>query len=160
MNFPAIIVSTFLMFSSGIAYSQDYRPSLYVGGYVRHAKPTPRTHEGNMGYYAFSVEFMGKSNRYDIGIGSYVDSYGLRSYNIFSDISTERFTYQYFRPLLGACCSYKGSEYNSTSMKLLCFPLVKLRFGGVGGPFAKVTAIPHIGTLTNGLFFVEYGYQW
>ena len=113
-----------------------------------------------MDYLGFSVEYKTDGKRFDTGIGTYIDSYDKRSYNVFSDISDERFIYGNFRPLLGFYCSYKGRGYDTSSMKLLCFPLLKFRVGGDDGLFTKITAIPHIGTITNGLISAEFGYKW
>ena len=67
---------------------------------------------------------------------------------------------KYITPVLAANCSYKGRSHNNDSMRIICSPPLSLRLGTEKGIFGYFTAVPKVGTLTNGLFMLELGYRF
>ena len=138
-------------------FSKDY--SLYFLGVVKHGKPTKKTHEGNMEYLAIS-----KWNRYNLfniesGIGTYIDSYSLRAYTFFNNISYEKYNFWIFEPMIGTIIQYKGIKYDSNKRKPMITPSLKLRVGKKDGFFLNIMVVPKIKKLTNGFYTFEVGYR-
>lgn len=155
---PLLIIP--LLFLAPTFAHGEVKHSIYFVGYVRHLKPTPETHQGDMNFLGYSMELRKNEWQFEPGINTYIDSYGKRSYSVFTDISHEAYAYPYFRPLLGLSCMYKGTDYGSDKMAAQCFPLLKFRIGEETKLFANITPVPRIGDLTNGFFAVELGYKW
>ncbi|MEH6639336.1 MAG: hypothetical protein V7717_08695 [Porticoccaceae bacterium] len=82
--------------------------SFYFLGLNHHAKPTPRTVEGNMHYVGYSREYEKDNWDFENGVNTYVDSYGQQSYTIFSRVSHDSYKTKYVVPEVSLNCSYKG----------------------------------------------------
>jgi len=134
--------------------------TLYPFGYIKHRQPTPLSHEGNVEYLAVSKEVKKGNWSFDTGFGSYIDSYGKRSYIAFSDVGHQDFRIGILQPTISLNCQYKGEDYGSDEMRLICSPPLKFRLGRVDGPVLKITPVPKIGTLTNGVISFEFGYKF
>jgi hypothetical protein len=134
--------------------------TFYLYGYVNHFEPTPRTNQGNMRYFGLSRELRRDKWRFDTGFATYVDSYRVRSYSVFSDISHDDYALRYLRPMLSLQCQSKGHTYSSEERQFLCFPLPKLRIGGDAGPLVNISGTPKVGKLTNGFAVAEFGIRW
>ena len=113
-----------------------------------------------MEYLALSKDFRKGNWMFETGAGTYIDSYHLRSYMVFSNVSHDRFTYSWFKPMLSLTCSYKGKELNNDTRETICAPLPKLRIGKGKGLFANMTYIPKYKEITNGFIGVEFGYKF
>lgn len=134
--------------------------NFYFLGLNKHAEPTPRTVEGNMNYVGYSREYQKDDWGFENGVNTYEDSYGQQSYTIFSRLSHDRYKTKYLRPVISFNCSYKGRNYTSDDMKLICTPPVSFRVGTDKGIFAHITAVPKLGSLTNGFIMAEIGYRF
>jgi hypothetical protein len=134
--------------------------NIYFLGLDHHASPTPRTVEGNMNYVAYSREYEKEEWGFENGVNTYEDSYGQQSYTIFSRVSHDRYRTKYVVPVVSFNCSYKGKNYTSDDMKLLCTPPVSFRIGADRGFFTYITAVPKLGNLTNGFIMAEFGYRF
>ena len=150
-----------LLFSTS-SYAEDFLKdyNVYFFGLVKHFEPTDKTNEGNMQYFAVSKSFTSEKWTYEGGVGTYKDSYNMRSYILFANILNDDYRYGIFQPLIGLQVSYKGVDYVSDDMKVIAFPTLKLRVGAKDGFFADIMAIPKIGTITNGVVSVEFGYSF
>ena len=155
-----LLIFTFLIHTS--LYAEDFTKdvSVYFFGLVKHFEPTDMTNEGNMQYFAVSKSITPEKWTYEGGVGTYKDSYSIRSYIIFANISNDEYRYGIFQPLLGLQIAYKGVDYISDDMQVIAFPTLKLRIGKKTGFFADIMAIPKVGTLTNGVASVEFGYKF
>jgi len=151
-------ISAIFLLIPGFAIGQESQ-SIYFAGYVRHFEPKPETHEGNMSYLGYSKEYRSDNWRFEPGIATAIDSYSLRSYSVFVDISHNNFQFSYVRPMLSLNCMYKGSSYDHKNMSLQCYPFVKFRVGG-DKFFANITPVPQVKGVTNGLIAIEFGYRW
>ncbi|HJV25596.1 MAG TPA: hypothetical protein VJ673_07905 [Aromatoleum sp.] len=140
-------------------HAEEYG-SIYFYGYLKHADPKPTAHEGGMDLFGLSKELHSGPYQFDTGIKTYVDTYGKRSYAIFSNVSHENFRYGLFTPMLGLTCTYKGEDYGSDKMRVYCLPLPVLRIGEKKGLFADLSALPHVGHYTNGWASLELGVKW
>lgn len=129
-------------------------------GFVKHAKATPLTHEGNMDYISIGRTEHYKNLDFENGIGTYMDSYHKRSYTLFSNISNSKIRSKYIQPVIGLNCSFKGVDYKSDKRKWKCSPPLKIRAGSQEGLFAYITPVPKIGKLTNGLLVTEVGLRF
>lgn len=156
--YRVIVLLSITSLTCGCSHLDGY--SIYPFGWVKHFEPQGETNEGNIEYLAISKELKKGKWRFDTGAGTYVDSYNLRSYGIFSDISHERFTWKWFTPIVSLVCTYKGVEYGSDEMRIKGGPLPKLRFGRDTGVFIKVSGIPRVEGLTYGFVMSEFGYKF
>ena len=136
------------------------RNSFYFYGYVHHLEPTPETNQGNMKYFGYARTIPYEKWRFETGFATYVDSYRVRSYAVFSDVSHEDYSWAYVRPALSLQCQSKGREYTSDERQFICFPLPKIRFGADSGPFVNISGAPKLGDLTNGFVVAEFGFKW
>lgn len=134
--------------------------SLYFAGFNKHAEPTPRTNEGNMGFVGYSRDYEKDDWNFETGVSTFVDSYHQQSYMAFSNVTHDEYQSRHFAPVLSLNCAYKGDSYTSDSMKLICAPPLSLRIGKQLGFFGLVTPVPKIGTLTNGFVSVLFGYRF
>lgn len=129
-------------------------------GFVKHARPTPQTHEGNMDYMSIGRTNHYKNFDFENGIGTYMDSYNKHSYVLFSNVSNNKIRSKYINLAIGLHCSFKGVDYGSDKRKWVCSPPLKVRVGSKKGLFAYITPIPKIGSLTNGLLAIESGLRF
>jgi len=139
--------------------AEGWRNTIYFYTYIKHFEPTPETNE-NLKWIGYSRTFQREKWRFVTGAATYVDSYSVRSYAVFSDISHDDFRLSWVRPALSAQCHYKGRDYGSTERQFYCFPVPKLKFGGDEGLMANLAAVPKLGKITNGWASLELGYQW
>jgi len=147
------------VFSGSVVQAEEYG-TLYVYGYLKHFNPRPTVHEGGMELLGFSKELHHGLFQFDTGANTYVDSYGKRSYSVFSDISHADFNYGILTPVLGLTCTYKGADYDSDRMQTYCLPVPKVRIGEKTGVFANLAGLPKVGSYTNGWLALELGYKW
>lgn len=136
---------------------KDY--NLYFFGIVKHFEPTPNTHEGNMDYFAISKTYSYKAYRFETGLGTFIDSYSIRAYRLFVNISHMEYKWGVITPMLGLDCYSKGKEYTSNKRQNICSPSVKLRVGEENGLFVNIMPVPKIKGLTNGFISIEFGYK-
>ena len=134
--------------------------SIGFAGVVKHAKPTPKTNEGNMNFLSYAKDYKHNDWKFENGIGTYKDSYHQQSFMLFSNISHDKTNTRYLQPTLGLNCTYKGTSHNNDKMKVLCSPPIKFRTGYHKGLFAYITPVPKIKGLTNGLISMEVGYKF
>ena len=154
-----LLISMFLITN---LYSAEWWKgvSLYPFGIVKHFEPVEETYEGNMEYFAISQTYTNEDWGFEVGGGTFIDSYEVRSYRIFTNISYKEFTWGFFTPLLAIDFYSKGEKYNSDNRKQFVTPSLKLRFGYEDGIFITVQPVPKIKTLTNGFVAVEFGYKF
>jgi hypothetical protein len=134
--------------------------SVEFAGVVKHAKPTPKTNEGNMHYLAYAQDYKHNAWNFENGIGTYKDSYHQQSFMLFSNVSHDKVKTKYLQPTIGLNCTYKGTSHNNDKMKVVCSPPIKFRIGEHKGFFAYITPVPKIKGLTNGLVSKEVGYKF
>jgi hypothetical protein len=154
------IMLGFLMAWGQAAAEDGALNSIYFAGFVQHAKSRPETNNGNVDFLAFSRDFKRNDWHFDTGVGTFVDTFHQRSYALFTNITHDRLRWGMVRPMLTLTCMYKGDDYDSDKMKVLCIPPVKFRIGDDDGLFANLMALPKIGNLTNGLYSLEIGYRF
>ena len=155
------IFTIYILLATNLYASDTFKGvTLYPFAYVKHAKPTPRTNEGNMDYFAISKEFSKDKWTFDTGAGTFIDSYSLRSYKVFTNISHKDFSWRFFRPLLALEYFYKGDSYTTNEMHQLVYPSLKLQIGEEDGLVMNIQPVPKIGTLTNGFIAVAVGYKF
>ena len=142
----------------GCSHLEGY--SVYLFGWVKHFDPKKETNDGNIEYLAISRELKKENWRFNTGAGTYVDSYNLRSYGIFSDISHERLRWKWVTPIVSMVCTYKGVEYGSDERRIKLGPMLKLRLGQDTGVFMTVTGMPKLEGLTDGFVMSEFGYRF
>lgn len=134
--------------------------SIYPFGIVKHFEPVDETYEGNMEYFAISKTFKNEDWSFELGGGTFIDSYALRSYSIFTNISYQEYTWGIFTPLLSIDFYYKGEEYNSDNREPIIAPGLKFRFGYEDGIFITIQPVPKIKNLTDGFIAVGFGYKF
>ena len=134
--------------------------SIYPFGIVKHFEPEEETHEGNMEYFAISKTFDYEDWCFEAGGGTFLDSYEVRSYKIFTNISHMDYTWGIFTPMLAIDLYSKGKEYSSDKRTQIIAPSFKLRIGDKDGLFMNIQPIPKVGDLTNGFVAVEFGYKF
>ena len=113
-----------------------------------------------MEYLALSKDYKKGNWLFETGAGTYIDSYYLRSYMVFSNVSHDRFTYNWIKPMVSLTCTYKGKELNNDARETICAPLPKIRIGKHKGLFSNITYIPKYKELTNGFIGIEFGYKF
>lgn len=137
--------------------------NLYFTGSVKHfntLNTASDVKEGNMELLALSKDYKKGNWMFETGFGTFIDSYHIRSYMFFSNVSLDRFTYNWFKPILSLGCTYKGKEHHSDKRKIICASLPRLRIGKHKGLFTNVTLIPKYKKLTNGFIGIEFGYKF
>lgn len=154
-----ILILFILMMTLSFAEDNE-KQSIFFAGYLKHRQPIPQTHEGFISFLGYSREYTKNKWKIEPGINTYVDSYSLRSYTAFVDISNDAYAYKYFRPILNLSLMYKGIGYNSDEMRVKLIPLVKFRIGGDTKLFANIIPVPPVGNDTNGFVAIEFGYKW
>lgn len=144
-----------------LSFAQDKeKQSIFFAGYLKHRQATPMTHEGFISFLGYSREYTKDKLKIEPGINTYVDSYSIRSYTAFVDISHDTYAYAYFRPILNLSMMYKGIGYSSDEMRLKFTPMVKFRIGGDTKLFINIVPVPPIRNTTNGFLAMEFGYKW
>lgn len=157
----ALLAAPFLLLAATGAAAQENPAwnTLYFYTAVHHFKPTPETNE-NLKWIGYSRALQRDKWRFTNGAATYVDSYSVRSYMVFTDISHNDYAWQWFRPALSAQCHYKGRDYGTKDRQFYCFPVPKLKFGGERGLMANLAGMPKVGSITNGWVTLEFGWQW
>ncbi len=159
MKPPAALALVALLAAAPEAFPQA-RNTAYFYGYVNHLEPTPETNQGNMKYFGYARTYPFGKWRFDNGFATYVDSYRLRAYSVFSDVTHEDYGFAYVRPAVSLQCQSKGRAYFSNERQFICFPLPKIRFGADEGLVLNVSGAPKLGKLTNGFVVAEFGFKW
>ena len=134
--------------------------SFYFAAWVEHIHPGPGDRSGYMEYLGYSKDLRNGLWHFDTGATTFIDSYRQRSFSIFSNVSSDRFVYGYFRPTVELVCAYKGTSINSNKRAIFIFPLPMVRIGAATGLFADVAAVPPLGSLTSGWVGAEFAYKW
>ena len=157
---PRAALALTLLLAVPTALAFESRDIFYFYGYVKHFEPTPRTNEGNMKYLGYAREFPYGKWRFTSGGATYVDSYRVRSYSVFSDVSHDDVAFGILRPALSLQCQSKGRNYTSQDRQFICFPLPKVRIGADDGFLMNVSGAPKLGKLTDGFVVAEFGFKW
>lgn len=157
MKLVLFIATLFL--AQPLAHGAEHQ-SIYFASFVHHFQSQAGTRNGSMDNIGYSAEYKIDQWQIEPGISTFIDSYNLRSFSAFADISHERLAYPYYRPLLSLTCVYKGVEYGSDARAVACYPFIKLRIGGDSKFFANIAPIPHVRGVTNGFIAIEFGYKW
>lgn len=154
-----LIISLFVITN---LYSTDMFKgvSLYPFGIVEHLEPVEETYEGSMKYFAISKTFDYEDWCFEAGGGTFIDSYEVKSYRIFTNISHKDYRWGIFTPMLAIDFYSKGEEYSSDKRKQIIAPGFKLRIGDEDGLFMNIQPVPKISDLTNGFIAVEFGYKF
>ena len=154
-----VIISLFLTTNT---YSVDMFKgvSLYPFGIVKHFEPVEETYEGNMKYFAISKIIDYEDWCFEIGGGTFIDSYELRSYRVFTNISHKDYTWGILTPMLAIDFYSKGEEYGSDKRTQIIVPSFKLRVGDEEGLFMNIHPVPKISDITNGFIAIEFGYKF
>ena len=97
---------------------------------------------------------------FDTGVNTYIDSYYVRSYTLFSNISYENYRYKIVTPMIEIGITNKGKDYDTSKRQTYCFVIPKVRIGARDGIFVDLSGLPKIGDITNGWLAIELGYQW
>lgn len=155
---PILILS--ILFLSLSFVQGEEKQSIFFAGYLNHRQPIPQTNEGLINLLGYSREYANDKWKVEPGINTYIDSYSLRSYTAFVDISHDTYAYKYFRPILNLSLMYKGVGYSSDEMRVKLIPMLKFRIGGDTKLFANIIPVPPIDDETNGFVAVEFGYKW
>ena len=134
--------------------------SIYFFGYLKHVVNDSRNKEGYMELIGYSRELCYGNFIFDTGVNTYVDSYDVRSYSLFSNVSYENFQYKIVTPMLEMGVTYKGKDYDTSEMQTYPFVIPKIRIGAGSGLFADLSGLPKIGDITNGWVALELGYKW
>ncbi len=156
MRATAAALALLLAATPAVAESPN---TLYFYTWIHHFEPTPETNE-TLKWVGYSRKLQHDKWRFDTGLSTYVDSYSVRSYAVFTDVSYDDFRLPLVRPALSLQCHYKGRDYGSTERQFYCFPMPKLKFGADDGFMANLAAVPKLGDITNGWVLLELGYQW
>lgn len=144
---------------SPAAHADDYW-SVYFYGYLKHVDRHPGFREGGMDFYGFSKETSYDAFQFDSGANTFIDSFGKRSFSVFSDVSHANYRYGMFTPMLRLVCIKKGSGFDTERMHTDCYPVPKIRIGARSGVFADVTLIPQLGDYADAMGLIEFGYKW
>ncbi len=134
--------------------------SIVFFGYVKHVVNDSRNKEGYMAPIGYSRELCYGKFAFDTGVITYVDSYNVRSYALFSNVSYEGFHYGIMTPMVEIGITYKGKDYDTNEMQTYPFIIPKVRIGARDGFFADFSGLPKIGDITNGWVALELGYKW
>lgn len=155
----------FLTFST-VAYAGENcdvsrgKNSIYFFGYLKHVVNDSRNKEGYMELFGYSREFCYGKIIFDTGVNTYIDSYDIRSYSLFSNVSYEDFHYKIVTPMLEIGVTYKGKDYDTSEKQTYPFVIPKIRVGAQDGLFVDFSGLPKIGDITNGWVALELGYKW
>lgn len=140
----------------------DGKNALYVFGWVQHADTYERTNEGYIELIGYSREFELGKFTFDTGFNTYVDSYHIRSYSIFSNVSYAPLHYKFITPMAVIGVTNKGKDHDSDARQTYPLIIPKIRFGGRDNipVFADISALPEVGGITNGWVALEVGFRW
>jgi hypothetical protein len=134
--------------------------SIYPFGGTYHFNRTPKNNDGNLDYLGISKSIKKDSWMFENGVGTFIDSYHLRSYIVFSNISYDTHKLGLLKPMLNLHCAYRGYSYNNDDRRIQCYPALKFRIGKEKGLFTNITPIPKIKGLTDGQITFEVGYKF
>lgn len=134
--------------------------SIVFYGHLRHVVNDPRNNQGNMELFGVSRDLEYNHFRFDTGVNTYIDSYRMRSWSIFSNVSHDSLNYGLLTPMLEIGITNKGKDYGSHERQTYPFIIPKIRIGERTGLFADISGLPKIGTITNGWVAFELGYKW
>lgn len=134
--------------------------SILFFGYAKHVVNDSRNKEGYMESIGYSRELCYEKFTFDTGVYTYIDSYDVRSYALFSNISYEDIRYKLLTPMIEVGVTNKGEDYDSDKRQTYPFIIPKLRLGAEEGIFADFSGLPRIGDITNGWVAIELGYKW
>ena len=135
--------------------------SIYpFGGTIHFNRSDNKSNDGSLSYLAASKSYVNNHWSFENGVGTFIDTFNLRSYIAFSDISHDEYKLGIVTPMLNIHCSYKGYSHSTTDRKVQCYPAVKFRIGQSSGLFANITPIPKIKGLTYGQIAFELGYKF
>ncbi len=151
-----------LLLTSPNAYTEDFltKYTVYPFGGSFHFKTTKETNNGNLNYFAITKTDKKDAWRFENGIGTFIDTYHVRSYLAFSDITHDKYKYGMITPILSANCAYKGYKHSTKKRRLQCFPLLKFKLAKNKGLILKITPIPKFKRITNGQITFEIGYKF
>ena len=138
--------------------SDEY--AVYPLGGSFHFKKEKKTNDGNLNYFALSKFDHKDAWHFEKGVGTFIDTYHVRSFIAFGEVSHDNYKYGLITPLLNAHCAYKGHTHKHKGRRLQCFPVLKFKIGRDKGAFLKVTPVPKLGKLTNGQIVFEMGYKF
>ncbi|MBK7312451.1 hypothetical protein [Candidatus Aalborgicola defluviihabitans] len=141
------------------AFAEDHW-SVNFYGYLKHVDREPGYREGGMDYFGVSKEASYEAYQFDSGANTFIDTFGKRSYSVFSDVSHADFVYGMLTPMLRLTCIHKGRGSDTSRMVTNCYAVPKIRIGARTGLFADVTLIPQIGDYADAMGMVEFGYKW
>lgn len=134
--------------------------SIIFFGYVKHTVSDSRHNEGYNELIGYSRELCHGKFMFDTGVNTFADSYNVRSYSLFSNVSYEDFHYKIITPMLQVGVTNKGKDYDTSERKTYLFIIPKIRIGARDGIFADFSGLPKIGDTTNGWVALEVGYKW
>lgn len=134
--------------------------SVHFYGYLKHVNRPPGYREGGMDYFGVSKGASYEAFQFDSGANAFIDSFGKRSFTVYSDVSHDNFRYEMFTPMVRLACMKKGKGINTDEMETTCFPAPKIRIGARTGLFADVTLVPKIEGFAAAMGMVEFGYKW
>lgn len=134
--------------------------SIIFFGYAKHVVNDSRNKEGYIEAIGYSRELCYGKFMFDSGIATYVDSYDVRSYALFSNVSYEDYRYKLLTPMLEIGVTNKGEDYDSDERQTYPFIIPKIRIGAGDGFFVDFSGLPKIADITNGWVMFELGYKW
>ena len=140
--------------------SADDHWNLHFYGYLKHVDRHPGYREGGMDYVGLSRETSYEASQFESGANTFIDTFGKRSYTVFSDVSHASFRYEMVTPMLRLACIRKGTGSDLSRMNTNCYPVPKIRIGARTGLFADVTLVPQIGDYADAMGMIELGYKW
>jgi hypothetical protein len=158
-------ILVYLTFST-VAFAEENddscggKNSIIFLGFLKHVENDSRSKEGYMELFGYSRELCYGKFMFDTGVNTFVDSYEMRAYSLFSNISYMDFHYKIFTPMLEVGVTNKGEDYDSTERQTYPFIIPKVRIGAREGFFGDISGLPKIGDITNGWVALEVGYKW
>lgn len=158
--YQLIILATLLNVQGTLDAGPFKNTSLYFAGAVKHFDTADENRDGNMALIGFSKDLQWNDWLFETGAASFIDSYHVDSYMLFSNVSHKNYTYAWFRPTIGLTCAYKGEELRDLSRDWICAPIPKVRIGKDKGLFSSLAFIPKFGDVTNGFVGIEVGYKF
>jgi len=108
----------------------------------------------------YARELCYKKFMFDTGVATYVDSYDVRSFAFFSNVSYQEFHYKILTPMLEIGVTNKGNDYDSNERQTYPYIIPKIRIGARDGFFADISGLPKVGDITNGWVGIELGFKW
>ena len=150
----------FLLPSLLYANDRSHHYTFYPLGGSFHFKTDKKTNDGNLNYFAFSKTRHRGAWHFEQGVGTFIDTFHVRSFIAFSEVSHDDYQYGMITPLLNTHCAYKGRSHKHKKRSLQCAPVLKFRIGDDKGLILKLTPIPKVKGITNGQLTFEIGYRF